>query len=87
MKQSGDELANEQPESSKHTVEFVVEGGHIIEARGIDLSETGIGFEASTGLIMALTVSADGEEVTRQARLVRVEATPDGDWVFGLEFL
>lgn len=66
-------------------VEFVVEGGHIMEARGIDLSETGIGFEADEPLTVALTVTVDGEEITRIAKLARVSKT-DGGFIFGLEF-
>jgi len=67
-------------------VEFVVEGGHIMEATGIDLSETGIGFESDEPLTVALTVTVDGEEITRLARLARVAKTEGGGYLFGLEF-
>lgn len=70
----------------EETVEFVVEGGHIAQAVGVDISETGIAFEAYEPLTVALTVDVDGKDLTRMARLVRVEATDDG-YLFGLEFV
>ncbi len=68
------------------TVEFVVDERQISQAVGIDLSKTGIAFETYEPLTVALTVTVDGKEVTRQARLMRVEATDDG-FLFGLEFV
>lgn len=68
------------------TVEFVVEGGSIQEAKGIDLSETGIGFETDGTLTVALTVTVDGKEITRLAKLARVVRNEEGGYVFGLEF-
>ena len=67
------------------TVEFVVEGGAIQEASGIDVSETGIGFHCKEPLTVALTVTVDGKEMTRVARLARIERKDDG-YLFGLEF-
>ena len=68
------------------TVEFVVEGGSIQEARGIDLSETGIGFETNGTLTVALTVMVEGREITRLAKLARIIRQDDGTYMFGLEF-
>lgn len=69
------------------TVEFVVEGGHVMQAVGLDLSETGIGFEAADPLTVALTVTVEGREITRLARLARVSPTDDDSYLFGLEFI
>lgn len=69
------------------TVEFVVEGGSIQEAHGVDLSETGIGFETEGTLTVALTVTVDGQEMTRLARLARITRTDSGSYMFGLEFI
>ena len=69
------------------TVEFVIDdAGTILEARGIDLSETGIGFFVEEAIEVALTVTVDGTELTRRARLVRVSAD-DGGFQIGLEFI
>ncbi len=69
------------------TVEFVVEGGSIQEAHGIDLSETGIGFLTADTLTVALTVTVGGEDVTRLAKLARIIRKEDGSFLFGLEFI
>lgn len=68
------------------TVEFVVEGGSIQEARGVDLSDTGIGFVTDGTLTVALTVTVEGKEITRLAKLARIISRDDGTYVFGLEF-
>lgn len=68
------------------TVEFVVEGGSIQEARGVDLSETGIGFQTDGTLTVALTVTVEDREITRLAKLVRIQRQADGTFTFGLEF-
>ena len=69
------------------TVEFVVDDRSILQAIGIDISETGIGFDAAEPLTVALVVNVDEEEVTRHARLARVERTEEGTYLFGLEFV
>ncbi len=68
-------------------VEFVLDdAGSVMEARGVDLSEHGIGFEVDEPIEVALTVTIDGEETTRRARLVRVSREDDGFHI-GLEFI
>lgn len=69
------------------TVEFVVDGVHIMQAVGLDISQTGIGFESADPLSVALTVTVDGEEITRRARLMRVVRQDDGSYLFGLDFV
>lgn len=66
---------------------MIDDAGSILEARGIDLSETGIGFHVDDAIEVALTVNVDGEDVTRRARLVRVGADDDGGFHIGLEFI
>ena len=67
-------------------VEFVVDAQEIMEARGIDLSEFGVGFVSSEPLTVALTLQVEGREVIRRAKLMRVERE-HGHYVFGLEFI
>lgn len=69
----------------KSDVEFAMDH-KILEARGVDVSEGGVAFETSEPLHVALTVTVDGETMTRQARLVRILKDDDGKFTFGLEF-
>ena len=68
------------------TVEFVVDERHVLEARGVDISDMGIGFETSQPIALAMTVEVDGKEITRRAHLVRVTQKDDGNYLLGLEF-
>ena len=56
-------MAERKPISAQ--VEFFVDAGGILEAEGIDVSETGLAFSASEPLSVALVVTIDGEEMTR----------------------
>lgn len=82
----GDERRKAPRKDIEAKIEFVVDAQEIMEARGVDLSETGIGFVSDEPLTVALTLNVEGRELLRRARLMRVERE-DGAFVFGLEFI
>ncbi len=68
-------------------IEFVVdEATQILDATGVDISEHGIAFRTQDPVHVALTLNHDGEDITRLARLVRLEQDDDGTYIYGLEF-
>lgn len=85
MGQKEADRRNAERKAIEGQVEFFVDSG-ILDARGVDISETGLGFTSPDPLQVSLVVTVDGEEMTRRARLVRV-VEEDGHFIFGLEFL
>ena len=67
-------------------IEFIADFD-IIQAKGINLSETGICFELEQDLPFEMKFELEGEEHIKRAHLIWVDQLPDGGFRFGLKFV
>ena len=67
-------------------VEFVVDAD-VLNARSVDISETGLRFDSPTPIAVHLRMVIDGTESEREARLVWARRADSGDMSYGLEFI
>jgi hypothetical protein len=59
----------------------------IVHARGIDVSEGGIGFEVAEELPFEMQFELDGKPHRHRARLAWMKRLPDGHYRLGFEFI
>ncbi|MDM8525232.1 PilZ domain-containing protein [Desulfococcaceae bacterium HSG8] len=67
-------------------IEFIADFD-ITEAKGVDLSESGVCFEISDHLPFEMQFRHEGHFNRRRAHLIWVKQTPEGRYRFGLKFV
>ena len=67
-------------------IEFFVDAD-IINATSLEVSQTGISFDAQTALPVEMRLTLDGEREERRAKLIWARARPEGGVRYGLEFM
>jgi len=68
-------------------IEFIADFD-VIEAKGVNISETGICFELNEDLPFEMQFTNDSGQLCKQrARLIWVKRLPEGGYRFGLEFV
>jgi hypothetical protein len=66
-------------------IEFIFDVD-VLEARGINISETGIAFSVEQGLPVELKFKHQGKDHHYRARLVRTQSLKQGGFMLALEF-
>ncbi len=67
-------------------IEFIADFD-IVEARGVNISETGICFELSENLPFEIQFRIEGKLHRHRANLIWAKKLPEGGYRFGLEFV
>ena len=77
-----------RPERSQlqTSIQFIGDFG-LVEAKGLDLSEGGIGFELEQDIPFDMEFEIDGELHQHRARTVWMQRLPDGRSRFGFQFI
>lgn len=67
-------------------VEFIVDAD-LVQARSVDLSETGLRFETKQPIPILLRMAVDGAKQERRAHLVWARSTDGQGMAYGLQFV